>query len=348
MLVTLPENGSFAHRLSQNGYSVQICPVALHDFSKNAVLDTLVYILSSMTSSFRLYRITKKESISILYCNGGRAFLMTWIVGKFSDIKIIWHLHIIMSGRQKNLIEILGKSNTIDRILAVLNTTRGVFSGSSVYGKIEVQYNWVNPKLMADPQKLPQPSSIAMLKILIIGRISWEKGQYQFLEAMTKLDRSNFEVSLAGEFAGSKEFIDKFKTFITKMKKQGYRIQLMGYVNDIKQILDHHQFLFIPSVVPESFGITSIEAMSRGAIVVANELGSLPEFITHGESGLFYHANDPQSLPKLIDAILKNEFDLRKIQQNAHQMVQSRFHADFQLQKLNHIIEKTLFDSIDA
>ena len=74
----------------------------------------------------------------------------------------------------------------------------------------------------------------------------------------------------------------------------------------------------------------------------------LPEFITHGETGLFYHVDDPQSLPELINAILQKKFDLSKIQQNAYQMIESRFHAEIQLKKLNHTLEKTLFDSIDA
>ena len=40
--------------------------------------------------------------------------------------------------------------------------------------------------------------------------------------------------------------------------------------------------------------------MARGVVVLANRQDSLSEFMVHQETGLFYDADDPQSLPNLI------------------------------------------------
>ena len=62
--------------------------------------------------------------------------------------------------------------------------------------------------------------------------------------------------------------------------------------------------------------------------------GSLPEIITHEETGLFFDMNEPQSLKKLLDELYKNNFNLKKIQMQAYKMVKSKFIAENQLNQL--------------
>ena len=70
-------------------------------------------------------------------------------------------------------------------------------------------------------------------------------------------------------------------------------------------------------LVPEAFGITAIEAMARGVIVLANQQDSLSEFMVHQETGFFYDADNPQSLPNLIYEIKDQKYDLVQIRKNA-------------------------------
>ena len=100
------------------------------------------------------------------------------------------------------------------------------------------------------------------------------------------------------------KFVDK----VDSLRIKGFKIEMLGFTNNVAELLDQHQFLFITSVEPESFGITAIEAMARGVIVIANKAGSLPEIITHDETGLFFEMNEPQSLKKLLDGLYNNMY----------------------------------------
>ena len=82
--------------------------------------------------------------------------------------------------------------------------------------------------------------------------------------------------------------------------------------------------------------------MARGVVVLANRQDSLSEFMVHQESGLFYDAKDPQSLPNLIHEIQDQKYDLVRIRKNAHQVVKTRFYAPKQLARFQEILEETV------
>ena len=126
------------------------------------------------------------------------------------------------------------------------------------------------------------------------------------------------------------------------MKKNGFTINLPGYLSDIKNEISKNDFLIVSSIVPEAFGITAIEAMARGVVVLANRQDSLSEFMVHQETGLFYDTDDPQSLPNLIHEIQDQKYDLVQIRKNAYQMVKNRFYAPKQLARFEEILEETV------
>ena len=161
------------------------------------------------------------------------------------------------------------------------------------------------------------------------------------LQSISHLNGESFEITIAGKMVEDSTFEVEFKDLVEKMKLKGFQINLPGFVEDVKTEISNHDFLIISSKVPEAFGISAIEAMARGVIVMANRLGSLTEFINHHETGLFYNTEDPESLPDLIHDIQDQKFDLAKIRKNAYQMVKTRFNAPQQLAQFEQILEET-------
>ena len=179
------------------------------------------------------------------------------------------------------------------------------------------------------------------MKFLIIGRISPEKGQLPMLQSISHLKGESLKITIAGIMVEDPTFEKEFKDLVEKMKLKEFQINLPGFVEDVKTEISRHDFVIISSKVPEAFGISAIEAMARGVIVMANRLGSLTEFINHAETGFFYNAEDPESLPDLIHDIQDQKFDLVKIRKNAYQMVKTRFNAPKQLDQFDEILEET-------
>ncbi len=65
-----------------------------------------------------------------------------------------------------------------------------------------------------------------------------------------------------------------------------------------------------PSVVPDTFPIAVIEAMTNGRPVIASRIGGLPELVEDGETGLLVPPGDPVALRGAIARLLADR-DLR-------------------------------------
>jgi glycosyltransferase involved in cell wall biosynthesis len=57
----------------------------------------------------------------------------------------------------------------------------------------------------------------------------------------------------------------------------------------------------VPSIWPESFGLTALEALAAGCAVVAADSGGLPDLVRPGETGLLV---PPGDAPALAEAVL--------------------------------------------
>ena len=60
----------------------------------------------------------------------------------------------------------------------------------------------------------------------------------------------------------------------------------------------------IPSTAPEGLSLVALEAMARGAIVVATASGGLAETVRHGENGFVVAPGDSDALADALDNAL--------------------------------------------
>ena len=267
---------------------------------------------------------------------------MSWIVAKLFDVKVIWHIHLILQERQKWLVEIFGKNSNIQKIITVSETAKSVFQENRLESKMSVLYNWVSPDFIIESRRLSRKQKYPKMKLITLGRISPEKGQLLMLQSIKHLKGANFEITFAGNFVKNGKFKNNFLETVELMKLSKFQINLPGFVDDVKPELLKHDFLVMPSKAPEALPLSVIEAFSTGLIVIANPIGSLTEMIEHGINGLFYDADDPQSLPNLIYEIQDQKYDLVRIRKNAYQMVKNRFYAPKQLARFEEILEETV------
>lgn len=93
----------------------------------------------------------------------------------------------------------------------------------------------------------------------------------------------------------------------------GQNLHLYGFRDDVPYLLKHADILLVSSQTFESFGLVSIEAMSRKVPVVATNVGGIPEILINGQGGYCVDKNDVDSYAASIINLLKNE-GLRKEQ----------------------------------
>lgn len=84
---------------------------------------------------------------------------------------------------------------------------------------------------------------------------------------------------------------------------------------------DSIDILLMPSR-SEGFGLTAIEGMARGCIVVATNVGGLPEIVKDGEVGLLHQPESIEDMEDKIDQLIKNQSQLQTLSDNAIKAVE--------------------------
>lgn len=84
----------------------------------------------------------------------------------------------------------------------------------------------------------------------------------------------------------------------------------------LPQYYDRIDILLMPSR-SEGFGLTAIEGMARGCVVVASRVGGLPEVVRDGEVGLLHYKDDIEDLTNKINLLVENLSELHRFSANA-------------------------------
>jgi len=132
---------------------------------------------------------------------------------------------------------------------------------------------------------------------LFVGRVTDSKGIRPLLKEMSKRD----DVDLL--IVGSGECLAELKS-----QYQSFRqIQFLGHVEQY-ELLSLYQkctALLFPSLAPETFGLTIVEAFACGAPAIVRKSGGSTEIINNSKAGFIYQTDD--ELHSAINQLIKPE-----------------------------------------
>lgn len=83
-----------------------------------------------------------------------------------------------------------------------------------------------------------------------------------------------------------------------------------------------------PSVLPEGFPLTILEAMASGKPVVATSVGGIPEEVVEGETGMLVSPADSNALAKALKILVKDEETRQRMGANAKALTKRKFTMD--------------------
>lgn len=131
--------------------------------------------------------------------------------------------------------------------------------------------------------------------LLYFGRLSEEKGLRTLIEAASL---TNYSLKLAG--VGQEE--EDLKQLAQDLK---VKADFLGFKNgeELKSIILKAKAIVIPSIWYENMPLSLLEALSLGKLVIASNIGGIPEIIKHKENGLLFEAGDAQDLADKIKNI---------------------------------------------
>ena len=215
---------------------------------------------------------------------------------KKKNIKFVMYVHsaydeyynpyknVIIKGIYEKIIKKTMKcSNLIIYISKKVEETFHDHFKSVINNNETVIYNGINDKFFENIKQRKKKDK-NKINIIYVGRLSKEKGVNILIDAMNIIINKNkmesIQLKIVGDGLERKNLEDK-----VRKNKLNNVVTFLGRRDNVKEYLDDSDVFVYPSTWEEGFGISVVEAMSRGCIPITFYKGGLPELIEDGING---------------------------------------------------------------
>jgi len=273
------------------------------------------YLAATVSSTSMLVRLIHREKVDIVHSNTVAVLPGAW-AARLTGRPHVWHVHEIVT--RPTIFAWL-----FPRILPIL-ATRLVVISTAVR-------DWIcdsNPRARAKTILVPNGISLAPFDannrgdlirqefgipdkapvIGTVGRLHWWKGQDILLRAAARLRENwpNLHVLIVGGTVPGQE--DRLARLQQEAESLGLSrcVHWSGFRQDVPNLLAAMDIFVLPSVTPEPFGISLIEAMAARRPVIATKQGGPLDIVIEGETGLLVPPGDAGALADAIESLLND------------------------------------------
>ncbi|HNX67993.1 MAG TPA: lipopolysaccharide heptosyltransferase II [Candidatus Omnitrophota bacterium] len=176
-----------------------------------------------------------------------------------------------------------------------------------------------------------------LLRVLLIGRFSPNKGQVEFLKAVHLLRSrlTHFEALIVGsEGRNRHRYTDLMKKTVHQFGLESC-VKILPPTRDVAGLLAGADLLVLPSLLPEPFGRVIIEAGAVGIPVAATWLGGVLDIIDHNENGLLFPPRNIPVMAEVMHELLTDREKAKTFAVRLRRKVEEKFN-------LNQMVRKTL------
>jgi glycosyltransferase involved in cell wall biosynthesis len=143
-------------------------------------------------------------------------------------------------------------------------------------------------------------------RLVMAGRLEDFKGPHVLLAAMPAILARHPDAHLTLVGAGP------FATALDRMAADlgvGHAVTATGWQSPtaLAAVLANAHVVLVPSVWPEAFGLTALEALAAGCPVVASAAGGLLDLVRHDETGLLVPPGDATALAGAVNRLLADQ-----------------------------------------
>ncbi|UCG25315.1 MAG: glycosyltransferase [Chloroflexota bacterium] len=134
------------------------------------------------------------------------------------------------------------------------------------------------------------------LQVVYVGGITWQKGVHVLVEAAAGLP-DGVQVTIYGDLSAKAEYATALRRLARSAK-----VTFAGRLehDEVWMALAAADVVVVPSLWYETSSLIAQEARAAGALVIASNLGALPERLADGQDGLLFPAGDAAVLRRLL------------------------------------------------
>lgn len=175
--------------------------------------------------------------------------------------------------------------------------------------------------------------------LLFAGRLYAIKGVETFLDAIGIVVKKGYSVKPLLVGRGNNEYVTK--RLSSMVQASDFTINGLVKYSDMPRIFDQSDILIVPSIY-ENCPITILEAMSSGKIVVASNVGGIPEIITDGYDGFLFESGDFTELANILVDIFEGVVNVPQIRKNARDTIIQKYNWEIRGKEMFKEYEKVI------
>jgi glycosyltransferase involved in cell wall biosynthesis len=352
-IVFLPDKkGLFYKRLIENNIEVIIKKTPFLRKTINPLL-LIWFFFNIIFFNFYFLSYISIKKIKIVVCNSFQDSFFVIFATKVSKSKLLIYIKNILDKNWKKYIRAKICQFFADYVIAISKKNAEDFTKySNKKDKIYLIYDGID----VDKFKNVQVSNGIhdnyvdkckdSFKIINIGNISELKGQKLLAEAIMtdELKNKNLKVFFIGEafFKRDIKYRGELLEYINKNKLE-HRVFLLGFQNNIGKFINQSDLLVHCPIIEEGLGMVVLEAFSLHKMVIATNIGGIPEMIKDGYNG-FLCLPDKDSLAEKISYVLSNKDNLGYVADNAKKVLKENFSLSIKIKKTEKIYKSLLSD----
>lgn len=303
------EPGPLDDALRRNGLDVTVAP----DGARLGAIRRDQSLIAALPLASRLVRlmaavVKAARASDLVYANSQKAFLVSAIASYLHRRPLVWHLHDIMDerhfgGAQRKIQIALANSRAKAVIVPSTAAAEAFLKAGGRPDVVHVVPNGIDLSAPATQSRselgLPQGPLVG-----VFSRLAPWKGQHVVIDALRSLP--DVQCILVGSaLFGEDAYRDRL---LQQVNEAGLaaRVHFLGQRGDVPVLMQAVDMVVHPSVDPEPFGLTLVEAMSVGTPLIATDAGASAEILDGGVAGTLVPAAAPAALALEIGKFLRD------------------------------------------
>jgi glycosyltransferase involved in cell wall biosynthesis len=318
-----PGNGQLAERAAALHATVD--PIRCGPYSSGAKTlgDMARFAAEAPRLAGEIRGLVRRYGADLIYVNGPRllpAAALSVAKAAHKGPRVMFHSHSLLDGPARWL---AGRSLTRARA-AMVASCRFVASPLLPYSGdrgIRIVYNGVRRISLSS-----RPPATGEFRIGVIGRISPEKGQADFLRAARIMHNAapQCRFLICGAPLFSNPAALNYCAALERLA-QDLPVEFAGWTEDVEGVLATLDLLVVPSTAVDATPRVILESFAAGVPVVAFASGGIPEIVEHGVTGFLVNQRSPQALAFAMQDLLREPQRLRDAAEKARAKARGEF-----------------------
>jgi glycosyltransferase involved in cell wall biosynthesis len=281
----------------------------------------------------------------VIYANSQKAFVLSAFAAKIARRPLIWHLHDIISGvhfgAMQRRVQVTLANFCASKVVMPSQACADAFIAEGgkaalvavVPNGLDVTPEAKSPAEVRRELDLPDGPLVG-----VFSRLAAWKGQHVVLQALACAP--GVSCIIAGDaLFGEQAYAGRLKQMVSDLNL-GDRVHFLGQRSDVPRLMSAVDAVIHPSIDPEPFGRTLVEAMLAGVPVIATDAGAASDILEAGRAGTLVPPGDADALAAAIVRIISRPPELAAQLAYADARARTHYGKAQMLQTISGIIDR--------